>query len=118
MLCRTRVRIMVVGQEVLFDPQRLFNHIQKLSFTFMTADLRERCCPYNKHVNSLDLLTNGIINVVTDVFTLIVALAFMFSIHFGLLNYPYTVPLMVLVIFMLKRTIGVRWQTVRKRYRI
>ena len=121
MLCvRTRVRIMVVvGQEVLFRlRQDLFNHIQKLSFTFYDSRPAGKILVrIINDVNSLsDLLTNGIINVVTDVFTLIVALAFMFSIHFRLaLITLTTVPLMVLVIFMLKRTIRVRWQTVRKK---
>lgn len=121
MVCvRPRVRIMVVvGQEVLFRlRQDLFNHIQKLSFTFYDSRPAGKILVrIINDVNSLsDLLTNGIINVVTDVFTLIVALIFMFSIHFKLaLITLTTVPLMLLVIFLLKRTIRVRWQNVRKK---
>jgi ATP-binding cassette subfamily B protein len=121
MLCvRSRVRIMVVvGQEVLFRlRQDLFNHIQKLSFTFYDSRPAGKILVrIINDVNSLsDLLTNGIINVVTDVFTLVVALAFMFSIHFRLaLITLTTVPLMFLVVTLLKRTIRVRWQTVRKK---
>ena len=111
--------MVVVGQEVLFRlRQDLFNHIQKLSFTFYDSRPAGKILVrIINDVNSLsDLLTNGIINVVTDVFTLIVALIFMFSIHFKLaLITLTTVPLMLLVIFLLKRTIRVRWQNVRKK---
>ncbi len=121
MVCvRKRVRIMVVvGQEVLFKlRQDLFNHIQKLSFTFYDSRPAGKILVrIINDVNSLsDLLTNGIINVVTDAFTLIVALIFMFSIHFRLaLISLVTVPLMALVIVLLKKVIRLRWQTVRRK---
>lgn len=121
MVCvRKRVRIMVVvGQEVLFKlRQDLFNHIQKLSFTFYDSRPAGKILVrIINDVNSLsDLLTNGIVNVVTDAFTLIVALIFMFSIHFRLaLISLVTVPLMALVIVLLKKVIRLRWQTVRRK---
>lgn len=121
MVCvRKRVRIMVVvGQKVLFKlRQDLFNHIQKLSFTFYDSRPAGKILVrIINDVNSLsDLLTNGIINVVTDAFTLIVALIFMFSIHFRLaLISLVTVPLMALVIVLLKKVIRLRWQTVRRK---
>jgi ATP-binding cassette subfamily B protein len=111
--------MVVVGQEVLFKlRQDLFNHIQKLSFTFYDSRPAGKILVrIINDVNSLsDLLTNGIINVVTDVFTLIVALVFMFSIHFRLaLISLVTVPLMALVIVLLKKAIRIRWQMVRKK---
>ncbi|MBM7582260.1 ATP-binding cassette subfamily B protein [Caldicoprobacter guelmensis] len=121
MVCvRKRVRIMVVvGQEVLFKlRQDLFNHIQKLSFTFYDSRPAGKILVrIINDVNSLsDLLTNGIINVVTDAFTLVVALIFMFSMHFKLaLISMFTVPLMTLVIVLLKKVIRLRWQTVRRK---
>lgn len=121
MVCvRKRVRIMVVvGQEVLFKlRQDLFNHIQKLSFSFYdNRPAGKILVRIINDVNSLsDLLTNGIINVVTDAFTLIVALIFMFSLHFRLaLISLITAPLMALVIVSLKKVIRLRWQTVRKK---
>ncbi len=66
-----------VGQNVLFKlRQDLFNHIQTLSFTFYdTRPAGKILVRIINDVNSLgDLLTNGIINVLTDATTLIVAI--------------------------------------------
>lgn len=121
MLCmKQRVRIMSnVGQNILFKlRQDLFNHIQKLSFTFYDSRPAGKILVrIINDVNSLeDLLTNGIINVLIDLFTLIVAVIIMTSIHFKLaLIALTTVPLLLLVILVLKRHIRKRWQIVRKK---
>jgi ATP-binding cassette subfamily B multidrug efflux pump len=121
MVCvRSRVRIMVVvGEKIIFRlRQDLFNHIQGLSFTFYdNRPAGKILVRIINDVNSLsDLLTSGIINVITDAFTLVVTLLFMFYIHSKLaLISLTTIPLMGLVIALLKRKIRVRWQTVRKK---
>jgi len=121
MICmRLRIRIMsTVGQNILFRlRQDLFNHIQTLSFTFYdsrpTGKILVRII---NDVNSLgDLLTNGIINVLIDLFTLAVAIFIMASIHMKLAAITLlTMPLFILVIMVLKRHIRKRWQTVRKK---
>ncbi len=121
MLCMNqRIRTMsVVGQKVLFKiRQDLFTHIQKLSFTFYDSRPAGKILVrIINDVNSLsDLLTNGIINVLTDAVTLLVIIGLMFSLHYQLaLVTLATLPIMAVVIVLLKKVIRLRWQTVRKK---
>lgn len=76
-----RIRTMTfIGQSVLYNIRKdLFVHLQKLPFTYYDSR------PHGKilvrvvnYVNSLsDLLSNGIINIITDIFTLIAIISFM-----------------------------------------
>lgn len=77
-----KIRIMsVVGQDIIFNIRHdIFEHLQKLSFTYY--DNR----PHGKilvrvvnYVNSIsDLLSNGVINLFTELFSMIVIIGFMF----------------------------------------
>ena len=121
MVCmKQRVYIMSsVGQKILYRiRQDLFEHIQTLSFTFYDSRPAGKILVrIINDVNSLgDLLTNGIINVLTDVFTLIIAIVIMAYIDAKLtLVTLSTVPLLLLLVGLLKRRIRQRWQEVRKK---
>lgn len=121
MVCmRQRVYIMSsVGQKILYRiRQDLFEHIQTLSFTFYDSRPAGKILVrIINDVNSLgDLLTNGIINVLTDAFTLIIAIIIMAYIDARLtLVTLSTVPLLVLLVGLLKGRIRRRWQEVRKK---
>ena len=82
--------ITLLGQDILKDMRsQIFEHLQKLSFSYF--DTR----PHGKivirvvnYINSLsDLLSNGLINVISDVLSLVVTLVFMFSINVKLTLY-------------------------------
>ncbi|MDR4949039.1 ABC transporter ATP-binding protein [Neobacillus cucumis] len=110
-----RIRMMSeIGQSVIKKMREdLFVHLQKLSFSFF--DNR----PHGKilvrvvnYVNSLsDLLSNGLINLVTDLFSLIVILGFMLSIDMKLTLYTMAgFPVLAVVIFLIKNAQRKAWQ--------
>ncbi|MDD3613267.1 MAG: ABC transporter ATP-binding protein [Caldicoprobacterales bacterium] len=119
LLCtRYRVYTMsLVGQKVLYKiRQDMFDHIQKLSFNYYDSRPAGKILVrIINDVNSLgDLLTNGIINVLTDVATLIFVVFFMFSLDVKLaLIVMTTMPLMAIVVLGLKNVMRRRWQKVR-----
>jgi ATP-binding cassette subfamily B multidrug efflux pump len=117
---RQRMRVMsVVGQKILFKiRQDMFSHIQKLSFTFYDSRPAGKILVrIINDVNSLsDLLTNGIINVLTDLVTLLAVVFLLFSLHVRLaLITLLCLPVMAAIIIVMKKAIRVRWQTVRKK---
>jgi len=79
-----KIRMMSeIGQSVILQIRKdLFTRLQKLSFSFYDSR------PHGKilvrvvnYVNSLsDLLSNGLINLITDLFSLFVIIGFMFAI--------------------------------------
>ena len=79
-----RIRMMSeIGHSVIKNIRKdLFTHLQKLSFSFYDSR------PHGKilvrvvnYVNSLsDLLSNGLINLITDLFSLLVIIGFMLAI--------------------------------------
>lgn len=104
----------IIGQEIIHKIRcDIFNHIQKLPFSYY--DDR----PHGKilvrvvnYINSLsDLLSNGIINTITDLFSLILIIVFMF-----LLNVRLTliclcgVPVLFFAVFLIKTKQRVAWQ--------
>jgi ATP-binding cassette subfamily B protein len=102
-----RIRTMSkIGQKVIENIRLdLFTHIQKLPFTFYDSR------PHGKilvrvvnYVNSLsDLLSNGLINLITDLFSLIVIIVFMLAINVKLTVVCMAgVPILVGVIFLIK----------------
>ncbi len=107
-LCmKFRIRYMsVIGHSIVRDMRYdLFSHIQKLPFSFYDSR------PHGKilvrvvnYVNSLsDLLSNGLINLVVDVFTFFVALFFMFMLDYRLtLIVLCFVPVAVYLIILVK----------------
>ena len=77
-------RMARVGQGIIRDMRlHLFTHLQKLSFNYYDSR------PHGKilvrvvnYINSLsDMLSNGLINLVTDIFSLIVIIAFMLALN-------------------------------------
>lgn len=102
-----RIRTMSsIGQRIIENIRLdLFTHLQKLPFTFY--DNR----PHGKilvrvvnYVNSLsDLLSNGLINLITDLFSLIVIVGFMLAINVRLtLICMLGLPLLGVVVFLIK----------------
>jgi len=110
-----RIRIMTeTGQTIIQTIRKdLFAHLQKLSFSFYDSR------PHGKilvrvvnYVNSLsDLLSNGIINLITDLFSLFVILGFMLSIDVKLTLYAMAgFPILAAVIFFIKNAQRKAWQ--------
>ncbi|PKG23535.1 ABC transporter ATP-binding protein [Niallia nealsonii] len=110
-----RIRMMSeIGQSVIQNIRKdLFTHIQSLSFSFY--DNR----PHGKilvrivnYVNSLsDLLSNGMINLITDIFSLIVIIGFMFAINAKLAILAMIgFPVLAAIIFLIKNAQRKAWQ--------
>lgn len=111
-----KIRMMTqIGQSVIQSIRKdLFTHMQTLSFSFYDSR------PHGKilvrvvnYVNSLsDLLSNGLINLITDLFSLFVILGFMFSIDIKLtLLSMVGFPILAIVIFFIKNAQRRAWQT-------
>jgi len=121
MVClKYRIRTMSrIAQNVILNLRRdLFIHLQKLSFNYYDSR------PHGKiiirvvnYVNALnDLLQNGIINMMTDLFSLVLIIGFMLSINLRLTLVSLTgVPVLVVVLFILKRIQRERWQKVSRK---
>lgn len=115
-LClKYKIRMMTeIGQSVILNIRKdLFTHLQKLSFSFYDSK------PHGKilvrvvnYVNSLsDLLSNGLINLITDLFSLFVILGFMFSINVRLTLLSMAgFPFLAIVIFFIKNAQRKAWQ--------
>lgn len=90
--------------------------MQDLSFSFFdTRSAGKIMVRIINDVNSLmDLLTNGIVNVLIDCVTLLLLIALMFSVEWKLtLISMSTLPFLLLILFGLKRKMRKNWQTVR-----
>ena len=95
-----------IGQNVLLDMRLdLFRHLQTLSFDYFDSR------PHGKilirvvnYINTLsDLLSNGLINLISDLFSLIIALVFMFYIDVTFTLYSLLfVPMLMLLVFGIK----------------
>jgi len=107
------------GQMVLFDIRKaLFDHIQNLSFSFFDRNSTGRITVrIVNDVNTLNnLFTNGIVNVVTDMSTLIIATVIMFSINFKLALVTFSViPVFLAVLFATRNAIKRNWRQVRRK---
>ncbi|MGG3468225.1 ABC transporter ATP-binding protein [Neobacillus pocheonensis] len=116
-LCmKYKIRMMSqIGQSVILHIRKdLFTHLQKLSFSFYDSR------PHGKilvrvvnYVNSLsDLLSNGLINLITDLFSLIVIIGFMLAIDIKLtLMAMCGFPILAVVILLIKNAQRKAWQT-------
>ncbi|PNT93106.1 ABC transporter ATP-binding protein [Clostridium thermosuccinogenes] len=115
-----RIREMTnVGQSIILNIRRdIFTHIQKLPFSYFDSR------PHGKilvrvvnYVNSLsDLLSNGIVNLLTDLFSLLVILVFMFIVDARLtLICMIGLPLLAIAIMTIKTTQRKRWQAVSRK---
>ena len=120
-LCQTkRIRIMArISQEVIVTIRNdIFAKLQSLPFTYFDSR------PHGKvlirvvnYVNSLsDLLSNGIIQLVADLFSIILILVLMFIIDVRLTFICMAgLPVLFAAIFMMKRTQHKSWQNVSRK---
>ncbi|PLT28795.1 ABC transporter ATP-binding protein [Peribacillus deserti] len=110
-----RIRIMSqIGQSIIQNIRKdLFTHLQSLSFSFYDSR------PHGKilvrvvnYVNSLsDLLSNGLINLITDMFSLAVIIGFMLVIDVKLtLLAMLGFPVLAGIIFLIKNAQRKAWQ--------
>jgi ATP-binding cassette subfamily B protein len=120
LVLKQRIRIMnEVAQKIIKTVRRdLFVHLQKLPFTFYDSR------PHGKilirvvnYVNSLnDLLQNGIINLITDLFSLVVITVYLFALDPKLTLYSMVgLPVLILVLYLLKNAQRIRWQMVSRK---
>jgi ATP-binding cassette subfamily B multidrug efflux pump len=115
-----RIRTMTfIGQSVLHDIRKdLFIHLQKLPFTYYDSR------PHGKilvrvvnYVNSLsDLLSNGIINLITDMFTLVAIVCFMLYLNVNLaLICLAGMPILIIVTMLVKNAQRKAWQKLSRK---
>lgn len=108
-----------LGQRVIQGLRReLFSHVQSLSNDFFDSrPAGSILVRIMNDVNSLqDLFTNGVINSITNLFTLIGIIAIMFSLNWRLaLVTLIVVPFMFLLSMRLRAQIRRAWQQVRLR---
>lgn len=106
----------IVGQEIIFDIRKdLFAHLQKLSFQYYDdrphGKILTRVINYVNNVS--DMLSNGIINFILEIFNIIIIMCFMFF-----TNTPLTlvviagVPLFLLITILIKPAQRRAWQDV------
>jgi ATP-binding cassette subfamily B multidrug efflux pump len=115
-----RIRTMAfIGQSVLYNIRKdLFVHLQKLPFTYYDSR------PHGKilvrvvnYVNSLsDLLSNGIINLITDMFTLVAIICFMLYLNVQLtLICMAGLPVLAAAVMLVKNAQRKAWQKVSRK---
>ncbi|MBF2472287.1 ABC transporter ATP-binding protein [Listeria welshimeri] len=107
-LCmRYRIRsITLIGQDILKDMRTaIFSHLQKLPFSYFDSR------PHGKilirvvnYINMLsDLLSNGLINLISDILSVIVTLGFMLMIDPVLTLYSLAlIPVLFVIVMMIK----------------
>lgn len=103
-----------LGQGIIHEIRSdIFVHLQELPFSYYDdrphGKIQVRVVNY---VNSLsDLLSNGIVNTITDLFSLFFIIGFMLSINVRLTIICLCgLPLLMLVIFVIKKKQRVAWQ--------
>lgn len=115
-IIRVKVSIMSrMGQNIIHKIRSdIFNHLQELPFSYYDdkphGKIQVRVVNY---VNSLsDLLSNGIVNTVTELFSLFFIVGFMFSINVKLtLICLLGLPVLMILIFTIKKKQRVAWQS-------
>lgn len=115
-----RVRIMTeMGASVIYSiRQDVFNRLQTLPFTYYDSRPHGKILiRVTNYVNSLgDLLSNGIINLITDLFSLVVIITFMLVIDVRLSLVAFAwFPLLLGVVFLLKKRQRLTWQAVSRK---
>lgn len=103
-----------LGQNIIHKIRSdIFEHLQELPFSYYDdkphGKIQVRVVNY---VNSLSyLLSNGIVNTITELFSLIFIVAFMFSINIRLsIICLMGLPLLMILIFIIKKKQRVAWQ--------
>lgn len=115
---RMRVRRMdVAGRRALATLREdLFRHIQGMSFSFFdTHSSGKLLVRVINDVNGLnDLFTNGIVNVLIECLTLVLLLCIMLIVNWKLTLIALCIlPILLFLMFKLKRVMRKRWQKVR-----
>ncbi len=105
-----------VGQDIVYDIRKdLFEHMQKLSFDYYDSR------PHGKiltriinYINSIsDLMTNGLINFILEIFNLVFITIFMFFVNWQLALVTMAgLPIFALVMFVIKNHQRRAWQSV------
>lgn len=108
-----------IGQSVIYSIRKdIFEHLQKLPFSYYDSR------PHGKilvrvvnYVNSLsDLLSNGIINLITDMFTLVAIIGFMLYLNVKLtLICMVGLPILIAAIMLIKNAQRKAWQKVSRK---
>jgi ATP-binding cassette, subfamily B, multidrug efflux pump len=112
---RAKITIMSkLGQDIIHEIRSdIFCHLQKLPFSYFDnrphGKIQVRVVNY---VNSLsDLLSNGIVNTITDLFSLFFIIGFMLSINVRLtLVCLCGLPLLMILVFAIKKKQRRAWQ--------
>ncbi len=112
-----RARYMtIVGQEIIYDIRKdLFEHLQKLSFQYYDdrphGKILTRVINYVNNVS--DMLSNGIINFILEIFNIVIIAVFMLSMNVTLsLVVISGVPVFFLIAFLIKPAQRRAWQNV------
>ncbi len=114
-IIRVKVSIMSrLGQNIIHKIRSdIFEHLQELPFSYYDdkphGKIQVRVVNY---VNALsDLLSNGIVNTVTELFSLFFIVGFMFSVNVRLTFVCLLgLPLLMILIFVIKKKQRVAWQ--------
>ncbi|MBC1234615.1 ABC transporter ATP-binding protein [Listeria booriae] len=95
-----------IGQDILKDMRfSIFEHLQKLPFAYFDSR------PHGKilirvvnYINTLsDLLSNGLINLISDILSVVVTLAFMFAIDVKMTLYSLIlIPVLFVIVMVIK----------------
>jgi ATP-binding cassette subfamily B protein len=105
------------GQSVLYDMRKqLFDHLQSLSFRFYDSRPAGKIMVrITSDVNTLNqLLTNGVVNMVAEVFNLLVIVLLMLSMHTKLALLSFSIlPALAVFALKLRPEIQRRWYNVR-----
>jgi ATP-binding cassette subfamily B protein len=103
-----------LGQNIIHKIRSdIFEHLQELPFSYYDdkphGKIQVRVVNY---VNSLsDLLSNGIVNTITDLFSLVFIVAFMLSINVRLsIICLMGLPLLMILVFIIKKKQRLAWQ--------
>ena len=106
----------IVGQEIIFDIRTdLFEHLQKLSFQYYDdrphGKILTRVINYVNNVS--DMLSNGIINFILEIFNIVIIAFFMLSQSVPLSLVVFAgVPLFIIIAVLLKPAQRRAWQDV------
>ena len=119
-LAVVRARIMtIVGQDIIFDIRTdLFNKLQELPFSFYDSrphgKILVRVINYVNNVS--DMLSNGMINFVLEIFNIIFILIFMFTTNVKMALIIFAgVPVLIVGLAMLKPRQRQAWQIVNNK---
>lgn len=106
----------IIGQEIIYDIRKdLFAHLQRLSFQYYDdrphGKILTRVINYVNNVS--DMLSNGIINFILEIFNIIIIAAFMITRSFTLSLVVFSgVPLFFFIAFLIKPAQRKAWQDV------